>query len=371
MAAEVRQVADAIGAILRGVMSEPQSDAVESIGSKFGYQPSYLNFESAPPSTSGIVAPVGEISVNSPYGPRGKGFHGGVDLKASSGTAVLAANSGIVTHSANDDPGGYGLWVEITGDDGVVTRYGHLSASKVQQGTRVNAGALIGASGGTPGAYGSGNSEGDHLHFEVRQGGQAVDPLPFLGKSGQILSDAPVQMDESMATMEMVPGSPNEVLAAQVTNITDAVQGKTATADPMKMQVKPGQKPGDPLSPTAVKGKVSIEGGGDLDQWIRTAMMIKGVDESWYEGIYHRAIVESGGQNIIQSPSTVDVNTGGNEAFGPWQFVQGTFNRFAEPGYEDWHNPLHQALAVINAVQQSSKYGGHPSGLPRSGGWSP
>jgi YD repeat-containing protein len=70
--------------------------------------------------------------------------------------------------------GGYGQLVEIRHPDGVTTRYGHLSAILVQEGARVEAGALIGRVGST------GRSTGPHLHYETRRAGKAVDPAVFL-----------------------------------------------------------------------------------------------------------------------------------------------------------------------------------------------
>ena len=73
---------------------------------------------------------------------------------------------------------GYGNLVELDHGGGVTTRYAHLSAYTVTAGQRVSAGALIGFQGST------GNSTGVHLHFEIRQNGEAVDPVPWLADRG-------------------------------------------------------------------------------------------------------------------------------------------------------------------------------------------
>ncbi len=65
---------------------------------------------------------------------------------------------------------GYGLTVEISHGDGVSTRYAHLSELDVQAGDAVAAGQTIAKSGST------GRSTGPHLHFEVLDEGQAVEP---------------------------------------------------------------------------------------------------------------------------------------------------------------------------------------------------
>jgi hypothetical protein len=350
MPVEARQAADIIGAILRASVSAPTGDSLDQINKQspgeWGHLHSPTTFGQ---SNEGVSSPVeGGQQVNSPYGPRGGGFHGGVDLNAPTGTTILAANSGTVTHAASDDPNGYGTWVEITGDDGVVTRYGHLSGMHVTQGNRVNAGAVIGVSGET------GNARGAHLHFEVRQNGAAVDPMPFLAGSGQILSNA--SPGEDLGEVEMAAGSDAEVAAAQLQNVEDTIRGNPASADPLKPTMKLGDK-------NAPKGTVSVSEDADAETLIRAAMAVTGVDESWYEGLYARMMQESGGRNVAQE--ITDINTEkGTPAFGPMQVIEPTFRAHAAPGYEDWHNPLHNTIAAIRYIQ--SRYG-HPSKLPSGG----
>ncbi|MDL2345680.1 M23 family metallopeptidase, partial [Deinococcus sp. MIMF12] len=97
-------------------------------------------------------------------------FHGGVDLAAPAGTPVYAAAGGTVLESGH---GAYGLNV-LTGGGGTTLVYGHLSRAAVRTGQTVAPGDLLGFVGCT------GICTGPHLHFEVRPGGQAVDPLPLL-----------------------------------------------------------------------------------------------------------------------------------------------------------------------------------------------
>jgi hypothetical protein len=111
--------------------------------------------------------------VGSPFGPRGTGFHPGIDLPASTGTAVAAAASGRVVF-AGYDAGGYGNLVEVAHGNGVVSMYAHLSRISVGIGRAVSTGTVVGRVGST------GEATGPHLHFEVRVRGAAVDPLPAL-----------------------------------------------------------------------------------------------------------------------------------------------------------------------------------------------
>lgn len=98
-------------------------------------------------------------------GVKTQGLHGynGIDIGASSGTAIYAAASGVVIVSrASGYNGGYGSYVVIAHDNGVQTLYGHMSKVVAVAGTRVTQGDVIGLVGRT------GKATGSHLHFEVR-----------------------------------------------------------------------------------------------------------------------------------------------------------------------------------------------------------
>jgi peptidoglycan hydrolase-like protein with peptidoglycan-binding domain len=115
-----------------------------------------------------LQAPIG-----SPFGPRGTGFHPGIDLPAAAGTPVGAAAPGRVIFTGFD-AGGYGNLVEIAHGGGVVSMYAHLSTILVRFGQSVATRTRVGRVGS------SGESTGPHLHFEVRVRGAAVDPVPAL-----------------------------------------------------------------------------------------------------------------------------------------------------------------------------------------------
>jgi murein DD-endopeptidase MepM/ murein hydrolase activator NlpD len=112
-------------------------------------------------------------AVASPFGPRGRRFHAGIDLSAAEGAPVGASRSGRVVFTGWDD--GFGKLVTIAHHRGVVTMYAHLSRIDVRVGERLGAGARVGLVGHT------GRATGPHLHFEVRLRGASVDPLPALG----------------------------------------------------------------------------------------------------------------------------------------------------------------------------------------------
>lgn len=96
-------------------------------------------------------------------------IHKGVDLRAEEGTGVYAVSDGKVSRNGWD-PGGYGKWIEITHENGITTRYAHLSEKIVNKGDEVKAGDIIGLSGNT------GSSTGPHLHYEVRKNNEPIDP---------------------------------------------------------------------------------------------------------------------------------------------------------------------------------------------------
>lgn len=123
-----------------------------------------------------LMPPVsGNFPISGKFGtPRPGHVHGGIDIATPVGTAVVAPADGIVR--VKNSPGGYGLYVEIDHGGGLVTRAAHLAAADVKDGDRVTRGQRIARSGGAKGAPGAGNSQGPHVHYEVRRNGKPVDP---------------------------------------------------------------------------------------------------------------------------------------------------------------------------------------------------
>lgn len=99
-------------------------------------------------------------------------FHSGLDICAPVGTPVKAPADGIVIKAERD--AGYGMTLTISHGDGVITRYGHLSAFRAQPGQKVKRGDLVALVGNT------GRSTGAHVHFEIWRNGRAVDPAEFI-----------------------------------------------------------------------------------------------------------------------------------------------------------------------------------------------
>lgn len=98
-------------------------------------------------------------------------MHYGIDIGASYGTDIYAADGGYVTTSTYSS--GYGNYVMIDHGDGRYTLYAHMTTRYVSEGDIVLQGDVIGIVGST------GVSTGPHIHFEVYEGGERVDPLQF------------------------------------------------------------------------------------------------------------------------------------------------------------------------------------------------
>src|SRR5687768_16830142 len=106
----------------------------------------------------------------------GRGDHQGVDIAAAPGQPVRASADGIVMRAGTI--GGLGKAIYLAHGYGVTTRYGHMSKVEVRPGQRVKRGDIIGRVGNT------GRSTGYHLHYEVRQDGQPVNPLVYILDNG-------------------------------------------------------------------------------------------------------------------------------------------------------------------------------------------
>ncbi len=127
----------------------------------------------APPVRApALRRPIG-VAPGDRYGPRGPGFHAGLDFPAATGTPVTAAAPGRVLFAGFDD--GWGLTVVLDHGNGIHTRYAHLSRAAVSPGATLAAGGLVGRVGAT------GRATGPHLHFEVTVRGANADPAPALG----------------------------------------------------------------------------------------------------------------------------------------------------------------------------------------------
>ena len=120
-----------------------------------------------------MVWPVEKVSYTSRFGPRAGGMHAGLDIGCGRGTPVLAAEAGVVSHSA---------WFGALGNaiavyhkkSGLRTWYGHNTTVLLKVGEKVEKGQILAFSGTT------GRSTGPHVHFEVRYNQIALNPEDFI-----------------------------------------------------------------------------------------------------------------------------------------------------------------------------------------------
>ena len=164
------------------------SRILDDRGDKLGVLDSFLMDDRLARKTVPTTMPVAMGYYSSNYGYRidpitGRNtFHTGVDLIAPSGSPVVAAAGGMVSTVAFVAE--YGNIVEVDHDNGLTTRYAHLSKSNVKVGDVVMKGQLLAQVGAT------GRVTGPHLHFEVREKGIALNPNKFLslGKNDVLLN---------------------------------------------------------------------------------------------------------------------------------------------------------------------------------------
>ena len=106
------------------------------------------------------------------FGQRWGRLHAGTDFAGPIGTPIHATADGVVVHAGWSS--GYGRLIKIQHEFGIETRYAHLNQIRVEVGQRVSRGDRIGDMGN------SGRSTGPHLHYEVRVGGNPVNPMIYI-----------------------------------------------------------------------------------------------------------------------------------------------------------------------------------------------
>ena len=166
------------------------SRVLDDRSDKLGVLDSFLMDDRLARKTIPTTMPVAAGYYSSNYGYRldpitGRStFHTGVDIIAAPGTAVMAAAGGVVSFSGFMAE--YGNVVEVNHDNGLTSRYAHLSKSMVKVGDVVMKGQNIALVGQT------GRVTGPHLHFEVREKGIPLNPNKFLslGNKDLIIGNA-------------------------------------------------------------------------------------------------------------------------------------------------------------------------------------
>jgi murein DD-endopeptidase MepM/ murein hydrolase activator NlpD len=153
----------------RGAPPDPSAERAGRILNKLDE----LNLYRIAAQKAPFALPVkGSFRFTSGFGMRWGRMHNGADFAAAHGSPIYATADGIVTHAGWLS--GYGRLVKIQHEFGIETRYAHMSRIRVKEGQRVSRGDRIGDMGN------SGRSTGTHLHYEVRVGGKAVNPMIYI-----------------------------------------------------------------------------------------------------------------------------------------------------------------------------------------------
>lgn len=142
--------------VVHGLLNSPRSEALEALAFQLPVQS---------PET-------GAFGKKRIFNGEPRGYHTGVDLRASTGTEIRATNSGVVRLARSMFMAGGQVLLDHGG--GIFSSYSHLSKILVKEGQRVSAGEILGKAGAT------GRVTAPHLHWTVRVEGEAVDPLQFL-----------------------------------------------------------------------------------------------------------------------------------------------------------------------------------------------
>ncbi len=134
--------------------------------------------EASVPTNLGIslIRPISG-TISSRFGIRSRDNHKGLDIAAPKGTAIKAAAAGTVIFSGNGAGhgySGYGNVVVVKSTSSVVILYGHCSEVNCRTGEQVAQGQIIAKVGST------GISSGNHLHFEIRYNGSAINPQNYV-----------------------------------------------------------------------------------------------------------------------------------------------------------------------------------------------
>lgn len=150
---------------------ESSREIIEQIVSKEAVGQIVERGTKVPPT---YIKPLSGGKVSYSFGWHGSSFHKGCDWSCNVGTPIKACANGTVVRASWYN--GYGNCVDIRHDNGVITRYAHLSSYNCYVGQRVSQGSVIAYSGAT------GNVTGPHVHLEFIINGTLVDPLGYVSR---------------------------------------------------------------------------------------------------------------------------------------------------------------------------------------------
>ncbi|NLA87353.1 MAG: peptidoglycan DD-metalloendopeptidase family protein [Clostridiales bacterium] len=167
---------------------QQELQAGKSIQSEINKKVEELKKQQQVKGTGSFIWPTPSCSiVNSRYGNRWHPIfkeyrmHSGIDIRASYGTNIHAADGGVVIISQYSSS--YGNYIVISHGNGMTTLYAHLSTRSVKANDKVAQGQVIGKVGST------GNSTGPHLHYEISKNGSRENPLKYYDASTYVIRE--------------------------------------------------------------------------------------------------------------------------------------------------------------------------------------
>ena len=148
----------------------------------------------------------------------GSTYHDGVDIASPYGSPCYAVGDGTITYSG--DYGNYQLYIQIDHGNGILTFYGHMSASNVNVGDTVKKGQQIGSTGNGYGAYGA------HLHLGLHVNGEMTDPLSLWNYKAPV-GNTPSQSISKQGTSTIAGTSSASSTNSTATPVSSAVINNT------------------------------------------------------------------------------------------------------------------------------------------------
>lgn len=159
-----------------GAKAKPATKPTQVVQSSKPVRPTAVRTKAPKRSSSKFLKPVNG-KIISTYGPKKDGlYNDGINIRAARGTAIKAAENGVVVY-AGDEIKGSGNLILIRHQDRWMTAYAHMDSFKVKRGDIIKRGQAIGTVGST------GFVDSPQLHFEVRRGTEAINPTVYLDKS--------------------------------------------------------------------------------------------------------------------------------------------------------------------------------------------
>lgn len=295
-------------------------------------------------------------------GPIGHGkysLHAGIDFAGPSEQQIVSALGGRVKSVQYSNPTGGNIVVVASGS-GVETWYLHLrnGSIPVKVGDPVWPGRVVGVQGST------GNSTGDHLHFEVHEGGKKIDPRPWMKKHGATIPTVGSSAQGPPAVSTAPPSSSTGSSTQSVSSTTRASSSTSRTASSTSTHASspsaggfalPKPDPKGPFQHWKTKKPIPIP--AHVKRWYVAAGQQYGIPWQLLAGIGMEETWH-GTYEGYEKPN--EFGAGGMMAW-----IKKYFAEFAAPSHPDWSSDEDQVYATANSfAKRDAKKG--PAQLKRA-----